>query len=306
MLKQIVVIFLCAAFAGAEIHEHPGNTQELPHDKYIRAVSERDSPVQQVYIKTRDGLYVAAAMRKPKGNGPFPALIYFHGAPGGRGMEQLVSWSAGTTGGPLWERFLKEGYVVVVADYRGGVDFKAMLAPIAKSQVTYVDDGLSVLEYVQKLPSVDASRISVYGVSLGGNLVLHLLGRAKPYRAILGAPAAMSFLGAQVPPAAAGTDPNERWKNARIDEELAKQNIEPIQTPILILVGTADGLIHIDRPLHDLLAKSGKPVRMDIYENGYHDFCAGPQGHPGRKEPLLDSTLEALEKSVQFVKGELR
>jgi hypothetical protein len=30
-----------------------------------------------------------------------------------------------------------------------------------------------------------------------------------------------------------------------------------------------------------------------------------PQGHPGRKEPLLDSTLEALEKSVQFVKGEL-
>jgi hypothetical protein len=52
--------------------------------------------------------------------------------------------------------------------------------------------------------------------------------------------------------------------------------------------------------------EAGKPVRMDVCEHGYHDFCMGPQGHPGRKEPLLDLTLDALEKSVQFVKGELR
>ena len=76
-------------------------------------MSEADSPVQQVYVKSKDGAYVAAAIRKPKGDGPFPAIIFFHGAPGGRGMEQLVGWSRGDTGGPVWERFLREGFVVV-------------------------------------------------------------------------------------------------------------------------------------------------------------------------------------------------
>jgi dienelactone hydrolase len=88
-----------------------------------------------------------------------------------------------------------------------------------------------------------------------------------------------------------------------IDEELTRANIEPIQTPVLILVGTADALINVDRPLHDRLVKYGKNARMEIYENGYHDFCVGPQGHVGRKEPLLDATLDALEKTVAFVRN---
>ena len=106
--------------AAAEIHRNPGSTTPLPHQKYIHVVSEADSPIQQTYIKSKDGLYIAAAIRKPKGDGRYPAMIMFHGAPGGRGMEQLAGWSRGDHGGPVWERFLQEGYVVVVADYRGG------------------------------------------------------------------------------------------------------------------------------------------------------------------------------------------
>jgi len=91
-----------------EVREFPAG-KELPHDKYIHAVPESVSPVEQVYIKSKYGVYVAAAMRKPKGNGPFPVLIHFHGAPGGRGMEKLVTWSRGDTGSPFFERFLQEG-----------------------------------------------------------------------------------------------------------------------------------------------------------------------------------------------------
>src|SRR5262245_24701806 len=112
-------------FAGilSEIQTHPGG-KELQHEKYIKVVSETVSPVMKTYVKSKDGLYVAAAIRKPQGNGPFPVLIYFHGAPGGRGMEKLVDWSSGSTGGPLWERFLQEGYVVAVADYRHPVGYE--------------------------------------------------------------------------------------------------------------------------------------------------------------------------------------
>ena len=300
-MRLALLILALVPLLPAEIRHNPGG-KELPHDRYIRLVSETDSPVQQLYIKTKDGLYVAAALRKPKGPGRFPALVYFHGAPGGRGMEQLVGWSRGATGGPVWERLLQEGYVVVVSDYRAVSRARGMLRPISAEEISYVDDGLAVVEYVRALPYVDGSRISVYGVSLGGNLVLHLIGRTKVHAAILGAPAPMSFLGATVPELPPGASPMDRWKNAKLDLELARKNIDPIQCPVLILVGTADGLIHINRPLHDLLEKAGKQVRMEVYENGYHDFCVGPQGQAGRKEPLLDATLDALEKSVEFLR----
>ena len=300
------ILVLLASFgvsiAYGEIHEHPGG-KELTHEKYLKVVSELDSPVQQVYIRTKDGLYVAAAVRKPKGAGPFPALIMFHGAPGGRGMEQIVGWSRGATGGPVWEKFLQLGYVVAVADYRGGLSGVASMSrPLSADQLSYVDDGLAVVDHVRSLSYVDAGRIHVYGVSLGGNLVLHLIGRTKVRAAIVGAPAPMSFLGASLPQSTAGQDRAELLKALKPDLDLARRNIEPISCPILILVGTADRLLSIDRVLYDLLEKAGKRVRMDIYANGYHDFCLGPQGQK-RKEPLLDATLDALDVSIDFLKN---
>ena len=68
-MKTISCCFLLVAVAGAEIHQNPGSTTPLPHQKYIHVVSEADSPIQQAYIKSKDGLYIAAAIRKPKGDG---------------------------------------------------------------------------------------------------------------------------------------------------------------------------------------------------------------------------------------------
>jgi len=48
-------------------------------------------------------------------------------------------------------------------------------------------------------------------------------------------------------------------------------------------------------------------VRMDVYQHGYHDFVLGPQGQsrPDLKqgEILLEGALDALERSVAFVKA---
>ena len=297
-----MICLLCASVAAAEIHHNPGSTTPLPYDKYIHAVSPADSPVQPVYIKAKDGLYIAAAVRKPKGDGRHPAIIMFHGAPGGRGMEQLVGWSRGDTGGPVWERFLQEGFVVVVADYRGG-NMNLMSSPSALGVITSIDDGLAVIDYVKSLPYVDPDRLNLYGVSLGGNLVMNLVSRVPVRSAILGAPAAIWFLGLNMP---SGPHSADAFKDAKPDPEISRKNIEPIRTPILILVGTADGLMPVTVLLHDTLAAAGKSVRLEIYEGGYHDFCLGPQGQKRpdlpQGEALFDSALDALEKSVAFVK----
>jgi dipeptidyl-peptidase-4 len=306
-MRLAFVSLLCAAVAVGEIHHNPGSTTAVPHEKYIHVVSEADSPIQQTYIKAKDGLYIAAAIRKPKGDGRYPAIIMFHGAPGGRGMAQLVGWSRGDHGGPVWERFLQEGYVVVVADYRGG-DMNLMSAPAASGMVTSIDDGLAVIDYVKSLPYVDPGRLSLYGVSLGGNLVMQLVSRVTVNSAIVGAPAAIWFLGMNLPPG--GHPGPDRFKDMKPDPEITRKNIEPIHTPILILQGTADGLLPVATMLHDALAAAGKPVRMEVYENGYHDFCLGPQGQKRPDLPhgeiLMDAALDALEKSVLFVKGKLQ
>ena len=302
-MRFTFTLLLCATVAVAEIHNNPGSTAPLPYQKYIHVVSEADSPVQQVYIKAKDGLYIAAAVRKPKGSGPFPAMIMFHGAPGGRGMEQLTGWSRGDTGGPAWERFLQEGYVVAVADYRGG-NMNLVSTASANGMVTSIDDGLAVIDHVKSLPYVDAARINLYGVSLGGNLVMNLVSRVPVHSAILGAPAAIWFLGISMPP---GPPSPDRFKSLKPDPEIAHRNIEPVRTPILILVGTADGLLPMATLLHNELAAAGKTVRMEVYQGGYHDFCLGPQGQKRpdlpQGEALYDSALDALEKSVAFAKS---
>ncbi|HTU68583.1 MAG TPA: alpha/beta family hydrolase [Steroidobacteraceae bacterium] len=287
--------------AYAAVTKHGGSDEPVPDRKYIHVVSEADSPVQQTWIKAKDGLYIAAAVRKPKGNGPFPAIILFHGAPGGRGMDQLVGWSRGDHGGPVWERFLQEGYVVVVADYRGG-DWELMNTPSPKL-VTAIDDGVTVIEHVQSLPYVDRANVSVYGVSLGGNLAMFLASRVPTLHAVVaGAPAPIWFLGYKLQPDGSRPD----FAKTPPDAAVTKANIEPIKMPVLIIVGTEDRLMPLDIVLHDELAKQGKDVRLEIFEHGYHDFVLGNQGQKRgdlpRGEVLLPGALEALEMTVKFVK----
>ena len=289
-----------AAHAG--ITRHGGSDAAVPDQKYIHVVSEADSPVQQTWIKARDGVYIAAAVRKPKGAGPFPAVVMFHGAPGGRGMDQLIGWSRGDHGGPVWERFLQEGWVVVVADYRGG-DWELMNSPSPKL-TTAIDDGISVVDYVQNLPYVDRANVSVYGVSLGGNLAMFLASRVPTLHAVVaGAPAPIWFLGYRMLPDGSRPD----FAKTPPDAAVSKTNIEPIKVPVLILVGTEDRLLPLDIVLHDELAKQGKSVRLEIFEHGYHDFVLGNQGQKRgdlpRGEILLPGALEALELTVKFVKS---
>jgi len=304
---KLRILLALAAMTGllpvhAAITKHAGGDEAVPDKKYIHVVSEADSPVQQTWIKARDGVYIAAAVRKPKGAGPFPAIVMFHGAPGGRGMDQLIGWSRGDHGGPVWERFLQEGYVVVVADYRGG-DWELMNTPSPKL-ITAIDDGVSVIEHVQGLPYVDRANVSVYGVSLGGNLAMFLASRVPTLHAVVaGAPAPIWFLGYKMLPDGSRPD----FATTPPDPQISKENIATIKTPVLILVGTEDRLMPLDIVLHDELSKQGKSVRLEIFEHGYHDFVLGNQGQKRgdlpRGEILLPGALEALELTIKFVKS---
>ena len=217
-------------------------------------------------------------------------------------MDQLVGWSRGDHGGPVWERFLQEGYVVAVADYRGG-DWNQMNKPSSTGLVTAIDDGITVVDYVQNLPYVKRNEVSVYGVSLGGNLAMYLASRVPTLHAVVaGAPAPVWFLGYKFNPDGSRPD----FATMKPDPQISRENIAPIKVPVLIIVGTEDRLLALGTVLHDELVKQGKSVRMEVYEHGYHDFVLGNQGQQRgdlpRGEILLPGALEALELTIRFVK----
>ena len=92
-----------------------------------------------------------------------------------------------------------------------------------------------------------------------------------------------------------------------VDPAIADANIGPIRTPVLLQIGTADFLLDLNKTLHAAMVDRGKAIRMEIYEHGYHDFVLGNQGHERSGLPngevLLQGALDALDRSVQFVKS---
>src|SRR5262245_25853952 len=84
---------------------------QLPSHGYTitRTVKGSDIPMELTFVLTRDEIYVPIAVRKPPGNGPFPAITMGRG--NGRGgmkhveaqVERLAS---------LQDLIISRGYVV--------------------------------------------------------------------------------------------------------------------------------------------------------------------------------------------------
>lgn len=90
---------LSVALVLGVVHQAPGQEPpEVPVNEPTR-----------VYVHAYDGTYLAAAIRRPEGEGPFPAILFVHGGLGGGGAKAT---------GRVRDHFFKQGYVVMGIDYR--------------------------------------------------------------------------------------------------------------------------------------------------------------------------------------------
>lgn len=239
-------------------------------------VSESDSPLKNVRLKSPDGVTLDFAYRKPKGDGPFPTILFFHGGGGHSGLDGLRK---NLRNGAVQTRFLARGFVTVQSTRRPYWKSKNDERPTGFHDA--VEDARLVVEKVKTLPGVDPDRVILYGGSGGGILALVTASTADVACVIAGEPATVVALDPMTGKVATPGNyrqimehPHEKFTGERKAEVL--EWMKRIECPVLLLQGKHVGLYKSNfEILIPEMKKLGKDIRHIEYPGLSHGFYWG-------------------------------
>ncbi len=309
----------------SNIHsERAAGTVECP--SMIEQVRGSDIPVRLMFVETLDGLYTPIGLRLPAGEGPFP-LVLFASGNGGGGIEMVREFTQDRS----WtqEEFLKAGYAVAWTRYRAEVDYvydrigklvedrRQGRQLLNRGPLEY-EDMISIAEAVKRLPEIDADRVGYMGMSHGGEMALKIASEYHGFRAMVASePAAHEFLRLR-PDDTARINPETGLLNvermlmrepakvrARITEEVARERVDPIRTPIFVQGRDSDELQGIFRVCYDLLSELGKDAHWQSYDHDVHGFVYVQRNAGGEYAPD-DVQLQAVKDSIAFFDAHMR
>lgn len=216
-------------------------------------INELDVPLISLAPVASDGFTGEAFLRKPPGDGPFPAVILVHG------------------GGPRWDtatlrdftlhihasRFLEAGYVVVAMTRR---DLDMELPP--EENQGLVLDAVAVYDHVSALPYVDAESVVVRGTSVGGYLTLEVAAARDAVAAItVEEPFSFPFVGVSL--------------GEESDQAPDTGKIERIKAPILLIRGDQTAVINdFNQDVFiPAVETAGKQLTVRTYPGQLHSFA---------------------------------
>ena len=299
-------IFAIAAFGlalGSVAQEHDKSIGSVPRGTGTAVQAEQaDVPYFAIpmsiegsgasyeihFVQTFDEIYVPVAVRKPEGEGPFPAILMGSGN-GNRGVSKLerAMWRAE----PMIDRMIARGYVVAFGNYRNEIPFRYndtdgaenILDDISGGTRTLKstasldsDDYVSLIRHLQALSFVDAKGVGTIGVSHSGELM---------HKA-----AAVIDFGAAVPIEGAvheflAVDTNKAPRDGRTlqlqdvdvvkslaNKEKAMARIREINTPFLHMGRDGDHLQGLFKVTHEWMTEAGKETTWVSFDHHIHGY----------------------------------
>jgi dipeptidyl aminopeptidase/acylaminoacyl peptidase len=246
------------------------------------------------------GVTVSGVLLRPRGRGPFPAVVLNHG---------YIEPSAYVTGQGLMreqDHLARAGFVVLHTDYRGHAASDPASEPARETRLGYTRDTINAVQSLKKEAFVDPDRVAMLGRSMGGGVTLNAL-VVKPglvRAAVVYASVSSDFVDnferwtvAERPAAAAAT----YRRHGRPEEQpafyrglSARTYFGRITEPVLLHHGTLDESCPIgwSRTTQRLLRRAGVDSRLEVYRGEQHAF--GPQW------------LLSMERTVRFLRRQLR
>jgi alpha-beta hydrolase superfamily lysophospholipase len=212
---------------------------------------------ESVWFNSADGTRLNGWFFKSQSTPATATVIFFHGNGGNIGN---ISW--------LGQRFAKQGFDVLLFDYRG----YGASDGVAASESDIYADGDAAVDFVIKEKGTRPERIVLYGHSLGTAIVADVGSRRKFAGVVLesGFSSASSLAMSALPWL-------PRWLHflGRNRFESA-QKLARIQSPILIVHGDLDRTIPVYQS-RLLFAAANEPKRLMIVHGGGHNVF-GSQG----------------------------
>ena len=294
------------AIAAAGLPPLSELTPEMARQRnMVRAFSIKAEPVEEVNDKIIPGPYGDIPFRiyTPKGDGPFPLLLYMHGG----------GWVIGTLNdfdSVCRSLCAGSGYMVVSVDYQ--------LAPEAKFPVA-IEEGYTVLKWISDQAaslSADPDRIAVGGDSAGATMaaVLALMARDRKgpdllFQLLICPATNLSRMDtSSYKSFSKGIWLSEAMMNWYIDHYLAKPEevnnpyVSPLLEPDLsklppafILTAEFDVLRDESEAYAKRLQEAGVETKWKRYTGQIHDFIIFGKVLHKAKEALSDCCRELRE-----------
>jgi len=205
---------------------------------------------------------IPAAVARPDGAGPFPAVVIMHDCSG------LGPRSSGAPGRWATE-LVGRGFVVLIPDsfttrgFAAGVCTDASRGRGDVGHFHRVRDAYAALAYVRTLSYVDGSRVGVMGGSHGGSTVLAtMVATSRDMEPVARDRRGGFAASVALYPACATRglrDPSGGYKPS---------------APLLILIGDKDDWTPAEpcRQLADAAQRAGQPLAIKIYPGAHHSF----------------------------------
>ena len=276
----------------AQLNTGKPPAESIPPHGYVFAskpLNGTDTPADYTFVLTRDEIYVPIIVRKPKGDGPFPAITMGWGE-GREGMKKVERLAESLS--QMQDRMIARGYVVATVNYRNEIPYAYEQAKppqnlpdsisgerrMLKSGPTLDhEDLIAIIRYLQSLPYVDKNGVGAIGVSHSGEMIMKASSEYTFGASVCIEPANHEFL-------TVDTGPNAPRKGTEIqynDLEVARKNankaegmerIRRINTPILIFGREKDHQQGIFRLTYEWMKEAGKDVQWASFDHPTHGY----------------------------------
>ena len=121
------------------------------------------------------GVSLASWLATPEGDGPFPAVVLMHGCSGTeRNTAHRTVWRGLNRHAALLN---EHGYVSLIVDSFGPRGITDGCQTGGKYYSVQVEDAYSAFDHLASLPFVDADRVGLVGLSLGGGTAIRVAAR---------------------------------------------------------------------------------------------------------------------------------
>jgi dipeptidyl-peptidase-4 len=250
------------------------------------------SPFEFVNLPARDGTKLYAMMMKPlnfDASRKYPVIVYVYGGPQAQTVRDL--WGDVEQ---LWlESMAQKGFIVFALDNRGSYNRGHAFETPAYHHLGKVEleDQVTGVEYLKRLPYVDGARIGIWGWSYGGFMTLNgMFNAADVFKAgIAVAPVSDWRLYDTIYTERYMGRPQENaegYKQASPGYDSAK-----LRGAMMVAHGTGDDNVHFANTaevLNQMIDNGRYPAQLMIF--------------PGRGHPIGDAAarIQLFERMTEF------